>query len=43
MYEKPWIKVLPLTVNDVVSCSDSGESEWKDENVDQGGWTSFNF
>ena len=37
MYEKPNLDMIVLSREDVVRTS--GESDWKDENVDNNGWT----
>ena len=37
MYEEPNLQVMLFSTGDVICAS--GESEWKDENVDNNGWT----
>jgi len=37
MYEEPKLQILLYAQADVVRTS--GETEWEDENVDNGGWT----
>lgn len=40
MYEKPKLSILIFTDEDIIRMSyASGESSWKDENVDDDGWT----